>query len=208
MLAKRILFIVLMITTGWIASNVQAQDAQAQDRWSIGPRGGVNFANVTNVDESQSITGIVLGLTTTYSFNENTGLTLEALYSVEGYKAPFTEMHLRYLQIPLYFDYFFGKLGDRLRPKIYVGLVPGFFLGGTDNNLDVNHDYYNKFVVAASGGVGANYRIASRIWLNADLRSFVGLSDIRSKDNQTGESIKPSNVQLSFGLCYGLSKLD
>lgn len=203
MLAKRLLFIVLMITTGWIASN-----AQEEDRWSIGPRGGVNFANVTNVEESQSITAMVLGLTTTYSFNENTGLTLEALYSVEGFKAPFTEMHLRYLQIPLYFDYFFGKLGDRLRPKVYVGIVPGFFLGGTDNDLDVNKDYYNKFVVAASGGLGVNWRIANRIWLNADLRSFVGLSDIRSSDNQMGDSVKPSNVQFSLGLCYGISKLE
>jgi outer membrane protein W len=203
MLSKKILFILLMITTGWITSN-----AQVKDRWSIGPRGGVNFANVTHVEESQSITGLVLGLTTTYSLNENTGLTLEALYSVEGYKAPFTEEHLRYLQIPLYFDYFFGELGNRLRPKVYAGVVPGFFLGGTVNNLDLNKDYYNKFVFAVSGGFGANYRISNRVWLNGDLRSFIGLSDIRSSDNQTGESVNPRNVQLSLGICYGLSKLD
>ena len=206
MLSKRILIVVLMITTSWIVSN--AQDAQVQDRWSIGPRGGVNFANVSNVDESQSITGVVIGLTTTYSFNENTGLTLEALYSVEGYKAPFSEFHLRYLQIPLYFDYFFGQLGDRLRPKVYAGIVPGFFLGGTANELDVNHDFYNKVLVAASAGFGVNYRVGNRIWLNADLRSYLGLSDIRSEANQTGESIKPSNIQLSLGICYGISKLD
>jgi|WetSurMetagenome_2_1015567.scaffolds.fasta_scaffold101304_2 outer membrane protein W len=203
MTSKKILFILVMITTGWLTTH-----AQTQDRWSIGPKGGVNFSNVTNVEESQSVTGLVLGLATTYSFNENTGLSLEALYSVEGYKAPFTEAHLRYLQVPLYFDYFFGKLGDRLRPKVYAGIVPGFFLGGSLNNLDVNKDYYNKFMFAISGGFGANYRLANRVWLNADLRSYIGMSDIRSKDNQTGDSVNSRNIQITLGVMYGLSKLN
>jgi outer membrane protein W len=203
MSTKRILFIVLMITTSWIASN-----AQIKDRWSIGPRGGVNFANVTNVEESQSITGVVLGLTTTYSLNENSGLTLEALYSVEGYKAPFSEYHLRYLEVPLYFDYFFGQLGDRFRPKVYVGVAPAFYLGGTLNDLNNNDEYFNKFLISATGGLGFNYRIANRIWLNTDLRSFIGLSDIRAKNFNEGDSVNPRIVQVSLGLCYGLSKLD
>ena len=53
--------------------------SQMKDRLSIGPRGGVNFSNVTNVDESESITGVVLGLTSTYSLNEHSGLTLDVL---------------------------------------------------------------------------------------------------------------------------------
>jgi len=76
------------------------------------------------------------------------------------------------------------------------------------NDLDLNKDYYNKFVFALSGGLGANYRISNRVWLNGDLRSFIGLSDVRSEENQTGESVNPRNVQLSLGICYGLSKLD
>ena len=203
MTTKKILFIIVMITAGFFTSQ-----AQNKDRWSVGPRAGLNFANVTNVEQSQSITGVVLGLATTYSLSENSGLTLEALYSVEGYKAPFTEYHLRYLQVPLYFDYFFGKLGDRLRPKVYVGAVPGFYLGGTLNNLDTNDPYFNKFLVAMSAGLGANYRLANRVWLNADLRSYIGLSDIRAKNFNEGASINPRNVQVSLGIMYGLSKLD
>jgi len=181
--------------------------AQSQDRFSIGPRGGINLANVTNVDESQSITGVVLGLTSTYSFNEKYGLTVDALYSVEGYKAPFENYHLRYIQVPVYFDVFFGELGNRFRPKAYIGASPAFFLTGTLNELDVNETYFNKFIVHATGGLGFNYRIANRIWLNTDVRAFVGLGDIRSKDYATGDPIQPRNVQLSLGLAYGLSKL-
>jgi hypothetical protein len=182
-------------------------NAQSDDRFSIGPRGGINLANVTNIDESQSITGVVLGLTSTYSFNEKFGLTVDALYSVEGYKAPFENYHLRYLQIPIYFDVFFGELGNRFRPKAYIGVSPAFFLTGTLNELDVNETYFNKFILHATGGVGFNYRVANRIWLNTDVRAFVGLGDIRSADFATGESIMPRNVQLTLGLAYGLAKL-
>ena len=202
MKTNQIMFILMIMVTGWISLQ-----AQSEDRWSIGPRGGVNFANVTNVEESQSITGVVLGVTSTYSFNQNTGLTMEALYSVEGYKAPFSEYHLRYLQIPLYFDYFFGNLGERFRPKVYAGVSPGFYLGGTLNDLDTNDDFYNKFLVAFTGGLGFNYRVGTRIWLNTDLRSFIGMSDIRDADISEGDPVYPRNVQLSLGLCYGFGKL-
>jgi outer membrane protein W len=202
MKARKIILILVVMITGLISAQ-----AQSQDRWSIGPRGGVNFANVTNVEESQSITGTVLGVTSTFSFNENTGLTMEALYSVEGYKAPFTNYHLRYLQIPVYFDYFFGQLGDRFRPKIYAGLSPGFYLGGTLNDLDTNDDYFNKFLVAFTGGLGFNYRVGNRIWLNTDLRSFIGMTDMQKPDVTEGPAIYPRNVQLTLGLCYGFGKL-
>ncbi|HSF88324.1 MAG TPA: porin family protein [Saprospiraceae bacterium] len=203
-----------MKTTKWmfalLCSVFMVTDAftQMKDRFSIGPRGGINFSNVTNVDESESITGVVLGLTSTYSLNEHSGLTLDILYSVEGYQGPFETYKLRYLQIPIYFDVFFGELGNRFRPKVYVGASPAFFLGGTLNELDVNETYFNKFIIHATGGLGFNYRIASRIWLNTDLRAFWGLSDIRSENFNVGEAINPRTVQLSLGLAYGLTKLE
>lgn len=196
----------VMLTCSIIIAGSLSLQAQSQDRFSIGPRAGVNISTMSNVgDESESVTGIVLGLTSTYSFNENTGLSLDILYSNEGFQIPLNEYKLRYLQVPIYFNYFFGELGDRFRPKVYVGAAPGFFLSGTLNELDVNKDIYNKFVVSVSGGLGFNYRIANRIWLNTDLRSFIGLSDYR--DEIQGDTRKPSTIQFSLGLAYGLSKL-
>ena len=182
-------------------------NAQGKDRISIGPRGGVNISNVTNVDESQTVTGLALGLTSTYSFNERTGLTLDVLYSVEGYKAPFEKYKLRYLQVPVYFDFFFGKLGNRFRPKVYAGASPAFFLGGTLNELDINQPYYTKVIIHATGGLGFNYRIANRIWLNTDARAFIGLNDIRQNEVATGSGVYPRTFQFTLGLAYGLSKL-
>jgi len=182
--------------------------AQGKDRISIGPRGGVNISGVTNVEESQTVTGLALGLTSTYSFNERTGLTLDVLYSVEGYKAPFETYKLRYLQVPVYFDFFFGQLGNRFRPKVYAGVSPAFFLGGTLNELDINQPYYNNFILNTVGGLGFNYRIANRIWLNTDARAFIGLNDIRNDDVATGNSVNPRTYQFTLGLAYGLAKLE
>jgi hypothetical protein len=98
-------------------------------------------------------------------------------------------------------------LGDRFRPKFYVGPVASFWLGGTLNELDANDAFFNKFIVSASGGAGFNYRVANRIWLNTDLRAILGLSDIRHKNFTGGDAIQPRNVQVSLGLAYGLAKL-
>jgi len=202
MKTTRIIFTLLLTVFG-----LPEMEAQSEDRFSIGPRVGINLANVTNVDESQSITGLVLGVTSTYSFTQNFGLTVDALYSVEGYKAPFENYHLRFIHIPVYFDYFFGKLGERVRPKIYAGLSPAFFTSGTLNELDVNETYFNKFILHATGGAGFNWRVANRIWMNADVRAFFGLDDIRIDEYAVGDPIQPRNVQLSLGFAYGLAKI-
>lgn len=198
------IIVVLLLTTLALTTRLQAQ---VKDRVSIGPRAGVNISNVTHVDQSQSISGAVFGITSTFSFNERTGLTVDALYSVEGYKAPFEKYKLRYLHVPVYFDFFFGQLGQRFRPKLYAGVSPAFWMSGTLNELDVNKPYYNKFILHATGGAGFNYRIANRIWLNTDARIFLGLDDIRDHDVQSGEAIKPFTYQFTVGLAYGLSKL-
>ena len=203
MATKKILFVLSLICACWLGSF-----AQEQDRWSIGPRVGVNWSNVTNVDGSEAITGLAIGPTITYSINENSGITFDILYSSEGYKTPAEEFAIRYLQIPLYYDFFFGELGNAFRPKVYVGLQPGFFLNTKSDDIEFGDDYFNKFVLAATGGLGFNLRVANRIWLNTDLRSHIGLSDIRADEFQSGDAQRPRNVQLSLGLCYGFSKLD
>jgi outer membrane protein with beta-barrel domain len=195
----------LIFILGLFLSGIEIAYAQSPgDQTSIGPRIGVNFSNVSNVDNSESLTGLALGLTTTYSINEATGLTVDLLYSQEGYELNGNEYRLNYLQIPIYYDLFFGELGERFRPKIYAGLVPGFLLDAKVDDAELN-DVYNSFNIALSGGLGFNYRVGSRIWLNTDLRAYAGLSEIR--EVESGDKVANSNIQLSLGLAYGLSKL-
>lgn len=183
-------------------------DAQSKDRFSIGPRGGINFSNVSGVEGSSSVTGLVAGLTSTYSFNENTGLGIDLLYSGEGYRAPLAEYRVHYLQLPISFNYFFGELGQRLRPKVYVGVAPAFALGSTLNEVKQQSDAYNKFQLSVLGGLGLNFRLSNRIWLNGDVRGLLGLADVRAKDFQVGDQIAPRTVQASLGISYGLAKYE
>jgi hypothetical protein len=194
-----VLFVISLVLFGSGMAN-----AQIGDQTSIGPRIGVNFSNVSNVDGSESLTGLAIGLTSTYSISEATGLTVDLMYSGEGYTLDGNDLKLNYLQIPIFFDLFFGELGDKFRPKVYAGLTPGFLLSAKQNDNDVKASI-NGFNIAAAGGLGFNYKVGNRIWLNTDLRAFLGLSDIRQ--DVIGDKVANNNIQLSIGLAYGLSKL-
>jgi len=202
---KAVMFVLSLFLFGAGAAN-----AQVGDQTSIGPRVGVNFSNVSNVEGSKSLTGLVLGLTSTYSISEETGLTVDLLYSQEGYSLNEDDIALNYLQLPIYFDLFFGNLGDKFRPKVYAGIVPGFFLGGNLNGNTFSSeekDFYNSINFAVSGGLGFNLRVASRVWLNTDLRAYLGLNDFRDESFQNGDKNANNTIQLSLGLAYGLSKI-
>ncbi len=180
----------------------------AQDALSIGPRVGVNFSTVSHVANSKSLPGLALGLTSTYSINETSGLTLDLLYSGQGYKVGNDDYKISYLQIPLYYDLFFGDLGEKIRPKVYVGIAPEFLLNAKVNTTKIDKSVYNSLGLALSGGLGFNARLASRVWLNTDLRAFLGLTDVRAKEFQGGDKITGSSIQFSLGVAYGISKLD
>ncbi|MDZ4746965.1 MAG: porin family protein [Saprospiraceae bacterium] len=194
----------VLFTLSLVLIGISAANAQVGDQTSIGPRVGVNFSNVSNVDGSEALTGLAIGLTSTYSISEKTGLTIDLLYSGEGYKLNSNELRLSYLQLPIYFDLFFGELGEKFRPKVYAGVVPGFLLDAKNNGNDIV-DVFNNFNLSVSGGLGFNYRVGNRIWLNTDLRAFLGLSDIR--EDAIGDKVANNNIQLSLGLAYGLSKI-
>src|SRR5688572_30160696 len=142
-----------------IASLLSMYQLNAQvDRFSIGPRVGLNFSSISNVDNSESLTGLAFGLTSTYSISESSGITVDLLASKEGYTVGNNEQKITYLQIPIYFDVFFGDLGEAFRPKVYVGFVPGFLLGAKNNDID-NKDDFNGFNLGLSGGLGFNARV-------------------------------------------------
>jgi len=203
---KKGLFLVLLTSLALI------YQLNAQDDFSIGPRVGVNFSNVSHVDNSESLTGLALGLTSTYSFDESSGLTVDVMFSHEGYQDHLNgvnDIKFTYMQIPIYYDLFFGEYGQTFRPKIYVGLEPGFLLHAKVNDETTEMAQFNTMNLAASGGLGFNVRAGSRIWINTDLRGFLGLTEIRDKDyDPVGEKRTLNNVQLSVGVAYGLAKYE
>ncbi len=188
-----------------LTSLLSVSQLGAQDRFSIGPRVGLNFSNVSNFEGSESLTGLALGLTSTYSISESTGLTVDLLNSGEGFSFNGDDYKLSYLQLPILFNVFFGELGSSFRPKVYVGAAPGFLMGYKVNDDTANKDDLNSINLSLVGGLGFNTRVASRVWINADLRAYLGLSDF---NDGGGEKSSLSTIQPSIGVAYGLSKLD
>ncbi len=171
--------------------------AQMESRFSIGPRIGTNFANV-NSGGPKNLSGLAAGITSTYSVNERSGITVDLLYSGEGFKVFDIDFTLNYLKIPILYNVFFGKLGEGFRPKVFLGIAPGFLLSANSNNIDLKN-YHKSSAVDLVGGLGFNHRVANRIWLNADLCGFYGLSPLEKSRPQ-----KNRTLQASLGFAYGI----
>src|SRR5690554_3248071 len=196
---RHILFIIafLIFSTGLATAQL------TQNNFSIGPRVGLNLSNVNHPDEAEMLPGLVAGLTSTYSITENSGITVDLLYSGEGYKIGEQKFKVNYLRIPLLYNIFFGQLGQTFRPKIFLGPQAGFLLSAKAGENDVK-DELNNFSFGVGAGLGFNYQLQDRVWLNTDLRSFFDLTRLGEASVSNEDKSKIQNIQLSVGLAWGL----
>ena len=177
-------------------------NAQSNDNFSLGPKIGINFANV-NGENTDVNTGLVFGLTSTYSLNEMSGIGVDLLYSQQGFKSGNSEVDLNYVKVPVLYKFFFNKLGDAFRPRLELGFSPGFLMSAKTNNVDVKPTY-NSFDIGAMGGLGFNYRVGSRLWLNVDLRADLGLTNLSNTNVLGVNDLKNRTVGFNIGLAYGI----
>ena len=84
--------------------------------FSIGPMAGVNFAN-TGHESTDNATGLILGLTSTYSINATSGLGVDLLYTQQGFEFGGIDVKANYVKVPIMYKLFFNDLGDSFRPK-------------------------------------------------------------------------------------------
>lgn len=173
-----------------------------RNNFSIGPRAGVNFSNVNHPDEAKVLTGFLAGVTSTYSINESSGITVDVLYSGEGFKIGKEEMNLNYLRIPVLYNVFFGQLGESFRPKVFAGPQAGFLLSAKAGGMDFKNEIKN-FAFGIGAGVGFNYQLRDRMWLNTDLRSFFDLTDTQKNRPASADKSFIRNIQLSVGVAWG-----
>lgn len=176
--------------------------AQEKDNFSIGPKIGINFANVTNKDTKIN-PGLALGLTSTYSINESSGIGLDLLFSQQGFKSGGFTIDLNYIKVPLVYKLFFNKLGDAFRPRLEVGVSPGLLLSASTNGIDAK-PAYNNFEMGWIGGLGFNYRLSNRIWLNVDLRADLGITNLSDSSIIGVPNLKNRTIGLNVGFAYGL----
>jgi outer membrane protein W len=192
----------IILAIAFIATLAYTASAQT---FSIGPRVGVNFAKTENGNdvETKANTLMVLGITSTYSISEHTGIGVDLLYSGEGAEGGGdNDLALNYIRVPVMFQYFFRDLGDDFRPKIYAGLAPGFLVNAERGETEVI-DNFNKFDLAGTAGLGFHYQLSPRgIWLNTDVRYLKGFSDI----TEAAPEINNQHWQISLGVSFGMDR--
>ena len=188
---------------------------------SFGPIAGFNHSWITGTSQSdrEFNAGFTVGARLTYSIDPHWAIGADAVFSNEGFRAKnmisqtqFTNnTDLNYIRIPLKATYFFGELGDKLRPKLYLGPSLGFLVGGkteletrnmttgaTINTKTNSRDNYKSFDAGAIIGTGFNYRIGSSTWLNFDLSYTNGFMDI-------SKSVSTWNSNRNFGVGLGVT---
>ncbi len=180
--------------------------AQEESRHSIGPTVGYNHSWVSGEPDGTSAKpGFNVGLIYNYSLKEHWGLGAGLLYSVEGYHidGTDTDANIAYVRIPLRLQYFFGEWGQAFRPKLYAGPSLAFLAGAKtkqgSNTIDFK-DQVEGFDVGLLVGLGFNYRLKDRMWLNLDLgytHGFLDLNKIELFENNN--RLINANVGLAFG---------
>ena len=186
-----------------VVINVKLATAQSL---SIGPMIGVNVSKIDAAPNTKGLVGVALGGFANYSVNEHVGVGAKILYSQLGSAYTFNDdiNRLHYLQLPVTGIYYFGDAGNQFRPKLFAGLYVGSLLRANYRSGDevLNGDgqkTYNNIDFGGLAGLGFNYRIKSRTWLNVDAGFSRGFTDIaRAVENDYRNIGFSLNVGVSF----------
>lgn len=183
---------------------------------SLGPTAGFGHSWIDNVGDSKYHPAGNVGIGLVYSNESNFGFGADVKFSIEGGKdnvglSTYTE-NLDYIRVPLKLMYFFGKYGDKVRPKISVGPSFGFLIGGKREqqvgNVSIKtdaNDLYNTVDIGVNGSLGINYRLVKNTWFFTDINYYHGISDI-VKNNPSSVNYKNRNIGLNIGVNFGLGQ--
>lgn len=209
-----------------IAALLQAQ------KLSIGPNAGYGSTWISKMNNRKYKSGGNVGLSLIYSTKSSFGLGADVKYSFEGGEREYQttipgstltteeETSLNYIRVPLKAMWFFGKYGNRVRPKVALGPSFGFLVGGkiktnttSQTGAMVSHsetnskDYWDTFDFGLTGSAGLNYRLVSKVWLNADVAYYHGLTNAINEEKisaRPAPSNKNRNIVLNVGVNLGL----
>lgn len=168
---------------------------------SIGPMVGANISTISDVPNAKSIIGLDLGIFSNFSINEHIGLGVKLLFSQLGtaIENSTSSVRLNYIQLPLTGVYYFGNTGNSFRPKIFAGPYIASLMSSKDQDGNDINDIYKNTDFGGLIGLGFNYSLKSRTWLNVDAGyagSFSNITGITNTDyKNSGYSIK---IGLSF----------
>ncbi|MBC8152319.1 MAG: PorT family protein [Bacteroidetes bacterium] len=189
-------------------------DAYAQQRFSAGPRLGVNLSKYVgnNIVSNESIAGLSAGAFLMYSSLNHFGISADLLYAQKGAKyigvgpgGTNVVQRVNYLEIPVALRYFLTRSGD-FRPNLFVGPALGFKLTanqkveGTDVKTDIS-DGVKPIDLGLMAGFQLNFRgLGPRQRFLIDGRYTYGLSGISAVSGNAHNSVFTLALGYGFGV--------
>ena len=182
--------------------------AVAQQEVKFGPKAGVNFANLSGIDNADMITAFQVGAVAEIKFNEKFSVQPEVVYSAQGYTGDFMmgtnkvadyTQKLDYVNIPIMAKYYIIE-GFSVEAGPQVGFLvkaeskfenkqAGVTLTDGDNK-----DFYKSTDFGLNFGLA--YDLPMGVFVGA--RYNLGLSDIRN-NTDSGDAIKNNVIQVGVG---------
>ncbi len=177
---------------------------------SIGPAGGANFTTISDIPTSKTLVGVSLGAFANYSINEHLGINGKVMFDQMGTGFENTDaiVRLNYLRVPVSVVYFFGNIGNKIRPKLFAGPYASFLINAKDTNgndivLPNGNDVYRSTDFGGLIGAGFNYTLAERTWLNIDASYS---SSFYSVVDQTNTTNKNTGFQITAGVSFPIGQ--
>lgn len=190
--------------------------AQQRQRWSAGPRIGVNVSSLYGKSSHYgSKIGLVAGGFVSYSAINHFGISADVLYSQRGGKydkpdEPSSHIqHLNYLEIPVVARYYLNLSGN-FRPNLFIGPSLGILLDAERTKTinrgqafadDENKDEFQSVDLGATAGFQANFKVKDRQRFLIDARYTLGVTNVRTNSTPwLGNSTFSFTLGYSFGV--------
>lgn len=187
-------FSLLILLIAGSSANAQVR------RLAVGVKGGYNFSWV-NLSNAEAVKGLAFGITSEYWLNSYSAISVDILYSEEGYEVPTTVIDYTYFQVPILYNTILGSATNLFRPKLGLGFSPGFLSKAEINGVDFK-DQNSSTVLNLVGGVGSIVNLSSGVGLVVEARAYVGLTSPELNSNP--DPIKNRTFQVNLGVVFGL----
>jgi hypothetical protein len=215
--------VVIVIATFLLSASAYSQNL------AVGPLKGIGISTVHITDnaagglDKKFFPSFVIGGKFVYSFVSDWGISAVVNLSREGGRLKGTlggsneydyTYDAYYIRVPMQGIYFFGKLGDIVRPKVAAGPSFGFLVGGK-SDFKVNEqgpdkvsttDILEPFDIGIISSVGLNVQIIRNrdIWINSDLSYYHGLTNASSSGPG---NFSNRNLQMTMGIMFPLGTI-
>lgn len=157
-----------------------------------------------------------LGMRMVFSFNTHWGVSSDLGFGSEGgsFKNAVDDLkyvyRANYLRYSHQVNYFFGNLGNRVRPKLSVGPSAAIYAGGSNKIRNAgtveagsevsSKNLFKTWDFGLTGAAGVNVRLMNNVWLNAEGNYYHGLLDVNDVNDVT---MRNRRLGFTVGLLMG-----